>query len=304
MNVPSISGVAISIYNLNKEDEISIDPDGYLGTVDSMDLVDLKSTPQRWQSLLIELVIDPNAQIWGFNVTENADVVPARDWRAKPADEEDPAHNTPEGSRIYRRLVPVTESELMTVATTKYPNNNLRLLESLGDGYFQLWSVGIATQSGEFFLVVEKMYQPFRCYRSGETVVCPSYMGSDKRPGWVPFITLLNRVLKGEDFEALPPIKEVRNEKSSTKPKMNGISEGEGRVVWFSHARQYGMLMTKQGPARIHWREIDRPGARRRHLNDGEKVTFEALNKPHLTNARDTGFKLEAVGVTLKEENK
>jgi len=312
MNVPSINGVAINVYNLTKIEPLKVAPDGYLGSVDTMELNTLPATPiqgsegetlKRWRSILVELVVAPGVRIWAFNVNESADVVPSRDWHEKPADEEDPAHDAPEGAKVYRRSVPVTESELHCVPTTKYPNNNIRLLQGLGDGYFQLWSVGIVSQGGEFFLVVEKMYQPFRCYRSGITVVCPNYLGNDKRPSWVPFITLLNRVLNGEDFEELPPIKAVGNEKPQAQPRMNGIVEGEGRVVWYSSARQYGMLMTKQGPARVHWLEINRPGSRRRHLEEGEKVVYKALNQPHATNLRETGFKLEAVGVEPKEEN-
>jgi cold shock CspA family protein len=110
-------------------------------------------------------------------------------------------------------------------------------------------------------------------------------------------------MLLGEAFQSLPPIKEITDERpNGDSPKLNGISEGEGRVVWFSDAEQYGMLMTKLGPARVHWREINRRGSRRRYLQAGELVAFDELAKPHLTKARDTGFKLEAVRVTIKKE--
>jgi len=291
MNVLSDApkGISISLYSQTNPTPIEIDADGCLGDL-------------PWKSVLIEIVVDPGIEAYGFNVTENADVTPSRDWHLKPGDEDDPACKLPPGTRVFRRSVPITESEMHGHLTSKYPNNNIRLLQGLGNGYYQLWCIAVVCQDGEFFLTLEKMYTPFRCYRSGVSVICPTYLADGKRPGWPPFITLLNRVLKGEAFEALPPIKAINEAKppADGAKKLNGISEGEGRVIWFSEAQQYGMLNTKQGPARIYWREISRPGSRRRYLKSGELVTYTELAKPHLTRARDTGFKLEAVGVALK----
>jgi len=309
--VPSF--IKISLYNMKQAEPLAVEPDGHLGTAVSLGLIteeeledaDDEEGKVRFDSILLEVEVEPKHQVFGFNVTEQKDVVPSRDWRVKPQDDEDPAHDAPEGTRIFRRSISVTESELHIYPTTKFPGNNLRILEGLGNGYFQLWRVAVVSQNGNFFLVVEKLYKPFRCYRSGKTVLCPIYQANkdEGKIGWAALFTMLQRILKGEDFENLPEAHEV-----STDPKpepeakpANGISANEGRVVWFSDAEQYGMLMTKQGPARAHWRNIRRPNNRRVHLVPGELVTFTELTEPHNTKGRDTGFKYEAVGIELKE---
>ncbi len=316
MNAPS--GVKISVYNLDTKENgglVEVAKDGYLGNVKNIALKQLKSktimgsdeTLKQWQSLLVEVEVAPGVEVYAFNVNDHKDVVAARNWRIKPLDNEDPALDAPEGAKVYRRFVPVTESELRVVPTTKFPNNNIRLLEALGDGYFQLWRVAIVSQYGDFFLTVEKVREPFRCYRSGEiSVVCPAHVENEKQKGWPRLLTLLNSVLTGETFQSLPPIKELTN---PTKPasvpsshKTNGIEDGEARVAFFADAEGWGMLHTKEGAARVHWQNVNRPGSRRTYLKPGELVSYTELTKPHLTRERGTGFKLEAVGVTLKEE--
>ncbi len=272
--------------NLNEE-ALDVEPDGYLGETAA-------------NCFYLDIEVPPGYQAIGFNVADDRSVTMARDWRAKPQDEEDPALETPEGTRIYRRNVPVVESDLrLSAKTTKYPQNNLRILQNLGDGYFQQWRVSIVSQDGHFFLVTEKMYEPFRCYRSGDSVICPTHQEK-----WGSFVTFLNLALRGSAQQALPPIRELAEdeEKKQPKAKPNGISQGQGRVIWYSQAEQMGMVMTKEGAARVHWTNIKSRGdSRLAHLNEGELVSYEELTRPHLTRARSTGFKLEAVGVRLIE---
>jgi cold shock CspA family protein len=305
------NNVSFALFNLDQTAPLKIEDDGHIGTVDSMKLVEEKPlrvkgddelTLRRWESLLLEITVAKNAHAWVFNVNEEGDVTPSRDWHAKPLDEDDPSHDAPEGTKVHRRYIPIAEAEIYGVPTTKYPNNNLRILEMLDDGYFQLWGVAVVSQRGEFFLTIEKMYSPFRCYRSGKTVVSPTHHANEKNPGWVPFITLLNRVLKGNLLETLPSIEEIDNEKPQPKQQKNSISEGEGRVVWFSQMRQYGMLLAKEGDRTVqvmaHWQHINRDGSRRRFLQDGEKVKFEKLTKKHSTTKRASGFTMQAEGIT------
>jgi hypothetical protein len=286
MNAPFFK---IFVFDNLEEDAIPVEPDGYLGETEA-------------SCFYLDVEIPPGYEAIGFNVADDRSITKARDWREKPQDDEDPAMQTPEGTRIYRRNVPVVESDLRLCAkTTKYPQNNLRILQGLGDGYFQQWRVSIISQDGHFFLVTEKMYEPFRCYRSGTSVICPAHQEK-----WGAFVTFLNFALRGSAQEALPPIRELAEdeEKERPKAKLNGISQGQGRVVWYSRAEQMGMVMTKEGAARVHWTNIKpRSDSRLAHLNEGELVSYEELTRPHLTRARSTGFKLEAVGIKLIESD-
>lgn len=249
----------------------------------------------------LEIEIPPGYEAIGFNVAKNRDVTIARDWRAKPQDDEDPALEKPEGTRIYRRTVPVVEtSNEPYIKTTKFRQNNLRILQNLGSGYFQQWRVSVVSQNEHFFLVTEKMYETFRCYRSGNSVRCPAHQEK-----WGAFVTFLNFALRGSAQEALPPIRELAEdeEKEHPKAKPNGISQGQGRVVWYSQAEQMGMVMTKEGAARVHWTNIKpRSDSRLAHLKEGELVSYEKLIKPQASRGL-TGFKLEAVGVKLIESD-
>ncbi|GEM_PF-1124798 len=275
----------IYVFDSLSEITLQVESDGYLGETMA-------------DCLYLDIEIPPGYEAFGFNVTDNRSIAKARDWRAKPQDNEDPALETPEGTQIYRRNIPIVESDLQpNVKTTKYPQNNLRILQSLDNGYFQQWRVSIVSQKNKLFLVTEKLYQPFRCYRSGTSVVCPTHQEK-----WSAFVEFLNFALSDSIKEALPPIRELIEDEKKESPevKTHKINQDQGRVIWYSQAEQMGMIKTNEGVARVHWSNIKpRSDSRLIHLKEGELVSYEELIHPRLTRARSTGFKLEAVGVKL-----
>lgn len=310
-----LSGALFRVVNLKTEALCEIESDGRLGTVDSMSIVkgeiiweedDESEIIRNYAQLMIELVVEPGRDLYVFTVNGNKDVIPSRDWRAKPIDEDDAALDEAEGTKIYRCSVPVVKSELNGDATTKSPFNSLRLLEPLGDGWFQMWRVSIVAQNGLFFLVEEQVYEKFRLYKSGNTIICPFFQKDEEehRKGWPALITLLNRVVKGKAFQELPPFQEISNDPPlpGFKNLKKGLKTGQARVAWFSNAEQFGMLVTPEGNARVHWSQIERPNSERRFLKPGELVSYKELTKPHNTTARETSFKLEAVGVSLIQQ--
>ncbi len=298
-----LSGVFYRVANLKTENLCAFDQDGLLGSVDEMDLKEEAEEKSSFAQLLIEVAVEPERQIYAFTVNGNKDVIPSRDWRAKPIDEEDASLEEPEGTKVYRATVPVQYSELNGDATTKSPFNSIRLLEPLGGGWFQMWRVSIVAQDGLFFLVEEQVYEKFRLYKSGNTVVCPYFQKDEEehRKGWPALITLVNRVVKGKYFAELPPIEDIASDPPlpSFKNLKKGLKPGQARVAWYSDAEQFGMLVTPKGNARVHWSQINRPNSRRRYLEAGELVTYKELTKPHNTTGRETSFKQEAVGVSL-----
>jgi cold shock CspA family protein len=312
MNVPN--GVQIALFNLRYEGELPVVDEGYdkgfIGDAESLRLEyyldddeDEEKRTRKFASLLIEIVVAKGHKIYGFTVNGNKDVVPSKNWRDAPADDEDQVKFFPKDTRVYRCTVPIRYSENRDELTTKYPHNNKRLLEALGNGWFQLWSISIIAQDGDFFLTCEKSYEPFRCYRSGSSLICPFFLKDEEKnvKGWPPLITLIKRLLKSEDFEALPTSKAAEKDPPlHQQKKVNGIQDGEGIVDWFSSDMQIGALRTTQGVVRVHWSNVVRNDFRRKFLQDGERVIFTELTPPAQTKERPTGFKLEAIGVQLK----
>ncbi len=303
-------GISVVLFNSNTENRIEPDQDGYLGTAESMDLEyydeiyeadENPDTPPRHHKILLEMQITRQEEFVVFVVNQPKDVNPVLNVR-EYALPDDPATEAPEGTSIYRIYIPVKTTRDGTV-TTKFPTNSIRFLLPLGNGWFQMWRISVVSQEGNFFLVSETVFEPFRCYRADTNVACPLFTATDEeeRRDWPAFMTLINRVITGDAFMELPPLSEKAKDPEPMKPEEEekDLPIGQGRCVWFSQAEQYGMLATKHGNARIHWQNLDpRPDSRRRHLNSGELVEIAQLTQP-VEGKRRTDFTQEAIGVRL-----
>ena len=225
------SGVKIFVFNPETPEPLTVDKDGYLGTVESMGLSKRKpkkimgsdgETLENWESLQFEVMAEPGVQIYGFNVDANKDVTACRNWRAKPEDEDDPALDAPEGAKVYRRFVPVIESELRTGTDYQVPQQQPQvvgsarrwILPAVEDCYcFPAW--GVLPHRGKGSRTVPLLPQWSRRW------CCPAHVENEKQKGWPRLLTLLNTVLIGEAFQSLPPIKEAdRPHQADERPQL------------------------------------------------------------------------------------
>lgn len=207
-------------------------------------------------------------------------------------------HESPEDpadDRVYEQQMGVAVTRDGTY-TTKFPNNNLWLVEHLGDAWYQLWRVSVVSQDGTFFLTTELMYEPFRAYADGGHIKCPAY--ADK---WPALVTYLEQALKN-DISQLPPIEQQATDdagRTSALPSAEDLEKGTARVLWYSQAEQYGALATPEGNARVHWSRITNGHNKRKHLLAGQLVHYKVLQEPQTHKTRGTGFPLEADGVSV-----
>ncbi|MFZ6014919.1 MAG: hypothetical protein ACOYUZ_01010 [Patescibacteria group bacterium] len=273
-----LNGLQIVIRNNRSKQTLLVDPDGYLGDTISDDVQ-------------IEVQVEPGSNMLAFGLFPNRDIRPLHDISGKV----DPQKRLPAGTAVHRLTVPIRPAQNTRVETytSKYPANCLRLVENLGDGWFQHLAVGVVSQNGKFFVVTEVMYEPFRCFRSGDDMVCPRW-----EQEWPALVSFLNENISEEDFEALPPVRDMTEPKAKAKPEPE-LEPGTAVVIWYSQVMQLGMLQTVEGEASVHWSKVTRPNSRRAYLEAGETVYYEELEDRENTSGRQSGFKKEAKGVRL-----
>lgn len=254
----SIEGVSLQLFHSGEP--VSVDADGYAGRL------------SRGKALIQARVLPAN--VYGFTVDGRKYVSLKKETHVSG------------GQKIYRRKVQIKEANRPPFVThTEYADNNLRLLRVDADGLVTTWETALISQGGEFFLTSQQIYQT-RCYRDGDIISCPMFDGR-----WPQLADLISQLVKDQD--ALEDISAYRPE-----PKIvsDGLGPNQARVDWFNQASGMGGLITPAGAARVHWSEVQkRP--RQAYLVPGELVAYESLRPPKQTTPRQTGFKLEAVGV-------
>lgn len=271
----SIPGVQISVF-ANNDKPLAVASDGFISCSDEA-------------GLLLQVSLDPNRHLFAFTVDGTKNVIPKKQEEGLP---------NQTNQRLYQLRVSVAKNE-RGQPYTRYPDNNLRLVEQLGrdttcrfdaDGRVRIWEIAIVAQRGSLFLTLQPTYE-VECYR-------------DKRGAcFYPFFShwpQLNKYLVSLLPASVMPAP-VDTYTPELLPNLNGLGDNEGLVAWFNEAQGLGCLQTKKGNARVHWSQIlaRRPHHRRAFLQAGEKIYFDRLQPPQKISARPTAFKLEAIGVRL-----
>ncbi len=197
---------------------------------------------------------------------------------------------TPDKLKIYRNNIEVKSNG--QVLHTEYPNNHLRLLAISKGGNIQVWEIAIVSQNGDFFVTQQKTWDTF-CYNNHERVSCPLFEGPK---GWPQMVEILKNLLT-DQIDQLPLISQKKKEDinlQNTKILINN----RGVVVWFNQAQGIGVIKTIEGPARAHWKDINRKNSRLAYLKPGELVSFHSIVPPRLTKGRKTMIRFDAVGIS------
>jgi cold shock CspA family protein len=243
---------------------LPIESDGYLGKLTS-------------GKALIEVYIQPGYDLYGLEVDGKGNVILKKDWG--------PLQKPPLEGKYYKKTVSIMK-DVKGRYCTKYPNNNMRLLELRKNGELRIWQIALISQGGLFFLTVQQQYK-MRCYREGGKVVCPPQPRE-----WPQLVELLNRLLVDKITE-LSPITEYQPEPI---PKANGLIPGIGRVLWWNFAMGLGAIDTREGQASVHWSKVA-PRGRLAYLIPGELVKYRSLRPRTPKLPHKTSFRKEAIGV-------
>lgn len=250
--------------------------DGYLGKL-------------KGGKVTIRVEVQPNRPVLGYIMSGDKDIQPAEDIA--------PKLTPPRKGRVYVVDVNIVES-IDRFPTTKYPRNNIRLLEFVDFSLVRLWTVAIVSQWGDFFLTIECPHEG-RFYRSGEKVVSPYY--EKKRPTLIPHVA----TLLGRNVERLPSIDQYEAAvEQPLRPDQEKILRHPnlGIVEWWNFAMGTGGIVTARKAARVHWAQIENGRPRLRFLRKGEVVAFRELVAPVQTTRRTTTYELEARGVRIIPE--
>lgn len=196
-------------------------------------------------------------------------------------------------SRVSQVVVPVEWSDRGQVFCTKFPYNNIRILQLEDDGYIALWRISVIGQNGDFFLTAEIPHSA-NCYRDNCGAVCPDLK-------WESLDRILNKVMPTDMIDRLPDVEDIEEYVPSPEVAKESVGKayepGTARVVWWSMAEGYGCLATPEGNARVYWKQISRTGSRLVYLEVGELVSYAELRPPEHVMPHGTTFKLEAYGV-------
>jgi hypothetical protein len=263
--VDAIEGVVIT-FDLG-DHTLPVESNGYLGKLSS-------------GKGIINARIQRGKDSYGFNVDGKKNVILKKDWA--------PLQKPPFEGKYYRTIIEI-KKDLKGVYCTKYPNNNMRLLDLGKNGELSIWSIALISQGGHFFLSAQQQYKTC-CFREGEKVVCPFF---DRPPHeWPQVVELLNQLLSDKVVE-LSQVTEYRPE---PEPTANGLIQGVGRVIWWNYAQGMGAIVTPEGQARVHWSHVS-PRDRLAFLIPGELVRYQSLRKPPQRLPSRSSFQNEAIGV-------
>jgi cold shock CspA family protein len=261
-----INGVEIGII-LNRE-PLNVDIDGHLGKI--MGACKVK---------IVAKVSEKEADnVFAINVDGKKNVVLKKNFS-----------ETPE-QKLYLNAVEIKTNG--QVFHTEYPNNHLRLLVIGKKGNIQIWEIALISQDGEFFVTQQKVWNTY-CYNNYERVSCPLFEGPK---GWPQMVEILKGLLSNR-IDRIALVSEAKEEDVNLDNTV--VLEAKmGVVVWFNQAQGFGVIKTNQGPARVHWTNIDRKNSRRAYLEPKETVNFKQLVPPRITKGRKTAMNFDAVGIS------
>lgn len=277
-----IPGVVVALF-VNGE-RVQPENDGFVGGLNPTD------------TAIIEAKIRNGSNGFGIDVDGKKNVVLKKD--LLPFED-------PDGSgRLYQQKVPIKVS-LKNIAHTEYTSNHLRVLKLYGDGRTELWEIALVSQGGLFFLTTQRTYAVCCYYHNGKSanwVVCPYF---DTPPHeWPQLVAVLKQLFAGE--VGIGNLVRGKRYQPEFESSSHDLAPNTARVIWWNAAQGFGMVMTPEGPARLHWSQVT-PRDRIVFLEHGQLVKYTAVRTPVVkkppkesaAKERMTSFQREVVGVHL-----
>jgi cold shock CspA family protein len=276
MNSLSIPGATVSLY-LNGQ-ICDLEGEGYVGEL----------SPRDYAS--IEVRVDEGYHIYGIAVDGEKGVSLRRDCLQEK--------ELGATGKFYETTVPIKLDQQKT-PYTEYAANHIRLVKCYKNGKFELWEFALISQWGHFFLTKQCTYEVY-CQYDGKDFSCPYF--SDFAHRWDQLMRFLEKIFR-DDMGPVRSTMKCERQKS-VMVSIEQFNELQAQVTWWNTAQGFGMVMTKQGPARIHWKN-SHPRQKLVIFEPGQLVTFTAFRTPHASKVpaghvakeRTTKFQREIVGV-------
>lgn len=272
-----IPGVSVVLF-VNGE-RIQPENDGYVGRLEPADTV------------IIEAKVRNDSNGYGIAVDGNKNVVLKKDWLP---------FEDPDGSgRLYEKKVTIKLS-LEQTPHTEYTSNHLRMLKLYGNGRTELWEVALVSQGGNFFLTVQRTYDVRCYYHNGEEGIVCSYFQT-KPHEWPQLVAILKQLFTEE--VGIGNLTRGKRYQLEQEPSSDGLAPNTARVIWWNVAQGFGMVMTPEGPALLHWSQVT-PRNRIVLLESNELVKYTGIQPPvhkkppkdSTAKERKTSFEREIVG--------
>lgn len=207
-----------------------------------------------------------------FDIDGQKNLIPKKDWHRESR----------RRSQRYQSRFRI-EPDLRGTLCTKFPNN-FRLIHIDNKLVVRMWEVALISQNGKFFVTSTKLYE-VGCFRHMGAFSCPYF---EEPPHiWPQFVSILRERIDVDDL----PSRELyylRQERDRSS-----IPDGQGEVLFWSPASGCGAIITRDGKAKVHWRQVTRDASSLQYLKQGELVTYTSLDAP----GPGTGFEYEAQGV-------
>lgn len=188
---------------------------------------------------------------------------------------------------------------------TKPDQNCLVILENQNNGKIKYWELSVMNQDTQFYFIIQKVYEAQCFVDKDNKIACPYFSTEDsiwtgKGKNWPQLVELLQKLyVKTEKFLSLPIIYEEFN-----SDKANYLESDTGKVLYWNFRRNTGVIMTKNGAAKVYWRNIiQSPLSSEKqlaYLTTGTFVNFEKL----ITPTHQTNLEWEAIGIEKIEDSK
>jgi cold shock CspA family protein len=166
----------------------------------------------------------------------------------------------------------------------EYPGNNLRLILFGENGKAEHWEIAVICQNNQVFLTKQRTYE-FQFFKNttGE-ICCPEF---DQK--WPQLITIC-----GSHLASKKGILPVSQYIPTRQKKYTNIPPKYGVVKWWNIAQGFGVIETKAGTAKVHWKSILPNSHKLLQLFPGQMVSCQELIE---NQSRQSKFSLEAIGV-------
>lgn len=186
-----------------------------------------------------------------------------------------PQNHSDDGQSIYVRLV--STYDVYEGRSTKPQDNSLTIVSTKKNA-LRVFSAGVVTringnEQSLYFLVIQEMYRA-KLYRdtAGQIAVKDSEYDGYKK--W-PDLQKIVKDLVGD--RPLPTLPKAR----PTAPRLTveGLEDGQGRVLFFDPRKGFGMALTKSSPedgVYFHWKQTETED-RLPYFENGQLITYSDI---------------------------
>lgn len=184
--------------------------------------------------------------------------------------------NHSNGQSIYVRLV--STYDVYGGRSTKPQDNSLTIVSTKKNA-LRVFSAGVVTringneQESLYFLVIQEMYRA-KLYRdtAGQIAVRDSEYDGYKK--WPDLQKIVEDLVGDRPLPTLPKARPI-----APRITVEGLEDGQGRVLFFDSRKGFGMALTKNSPedgVYFHWKQTETED-RLPYFENGQLITYSDI---------------------------